>query len=62
MRQACSRSLATVLLFLTALIAPAHADDQATSVRIQEEIRALPLPIPMFAHWCDRSARDRFRS
>ena len=50
MRQACSRSLATVLLFLTALIAPAHADDQASSVRIQEEISALPLPIPMFAY------------
>jgi hypothetical protein len=42
--------LATVLLFLTALIAPAHADDQAPSVRIQEEISALPLPIPMFAY------------
>src|SRR5258708_6767792 len=50
MRQACSRSLATVLLFLTALIAPAHADDQASFVRIQEEIWALPLPIPMFAY------------
>jgi dienelactone hydrolase len=50
MRQACSRSLATVLLFLTTLIAPVHADDQAPSVRIQEEIWALPLPIPMFAY------------
>lgn len=50
MHRACSRSLATALLFLTALIAPAHADDQVAPVRIQEELWALPLPLPMFAY------------
>jgi hypothetical protein len=50
MRPACLRSLATALLFLTALIAPARADDRSPSVRIQEEIWALPLPLPMLAY------------
>jgi dienelactone hydrolase len=50
MHRACSRSLATALLFLTALIAPVHADDQVAPVRIQEELWALPLPLPMFAY------------
>jgi hypothetical protein len=50
MRQACSRSLVAVLLLLAGLIAPARADDQTASVRIQEEIWALPIPVPMFAY------------
>jgi dienelactone hydrolase len=32
------------------LIAPAGADDQGSSPRIQEEIWVLPLPLPMFAY------------
>jgi dienelactone hydrolase len=50
MRQACLRSLATALLLLTAVIAPAHADDRPPPVRIQEEIWALPLPLPMLGY------------
>jgi dienelactone hydrolase len=50
MRQACSRSLTAALFFLTGLIAPTHAYDQASPVRIQEEIWALPLPLPMLAY------------
>jgi dienelactone hydrolase len=45
-----SRSIAAALLFLAAFVVPASADDQAGSRRIQEEIWALPLPLPMFAH------------
>ncbi|MGY4422478.1 dienelactone hydrolase [Bradyrhizobium sp. JR6.1] len=30
--------------------APTHAEDKAASPRIQEEIWALPLPLPMFAY------------
>lgn len=42
---------AALLLLLTGLTAPSQAaDDQTASRRIQEEIWALPLPIPMFAY------------
>ncbi|MFK4517540.1 dienelactone hydrolase [Bradyrhizobium japonicum] len=41
------RSLATTLLVLASLSAPMRAEDE---VRIQEEIWALPLPLPMFAY------------
>lgn len=45
------RTLAAVSLLLFAgLLAPSHADDQAASRPIQEEVWALPLPIPMFAY------------
>jgi dienelactone hydrolase len=45
------RSLIAALLFLLpGLITPSCADDQAASRRIQEEIWALPLPLPMFAY------------
>src|SRR5213082_2068649 len=41
--------VATFLLFAN-LITPSRADDQATSRLVQEEIWALPLPLPMFAY------------
>jgi dienelactone hydrolase len=41
---------ATLLLLLASLITPALADDQARSRPVQEEIWALPLPLPMFAY------------
>ncbi|NGX94851.1 MAG: dienelactone hydrolase [Candidatus Afipia apatlaquensis] len=45
------RSLIAALLLLHANpITPSRADDQAASNRIQEEIWALPLPLPMFAY------------
>ncbi|QOZ28082.1 S9 family peptidase [Bradyrhizobium sp. CCBAU 51753] len=44
------RVLTTGALLLLGLIAAARADDQGTSPRIQEEIWALPLPLPMFAY------------
>ena len=43
------RTLAAAFLLLCAtLITPSRAEDQAAS--IQEEIWALPLPLPMFAY------------
>ncbi|RXH22034.1 dienelactone hydrolase [Bradyrhizobium nanningense] len=42
--------LRAVLLALACLIAPARADDQAAPRGIQEEIWALPSPLPMFAY------------
>src|SRR6476469_8089839 len=42
--------VAALLLLCTNLITPSRADDQAASRRIQEEIWALPLPLPMFAY------------
>ena len=36
----------TLLLVFANLITPSRADDQATSRLIQEEIWALPLPLP----------------
>lgn len=39
-----------VLLLLAGPIAPARADDQGAVRRVQEEIWALPLPLPMFAY------------
>jgi len=51
MRQQSFRSLvATLLLLLASLITPSRADDQAASRRIQEEMWALQLPVPMFAY------------
>lgn len=51
MRQLNLRSLLAALLLLFAnLMTPARADDQAASRPIQEEIWALPLPLPMFAY------------
>ncbi|MGX4769606.1 alpha/beta hydrolase family protein [Bradyrhizobium guangdongense] len=41
--------LATPLVLIWS-IGAAHADDQAATRRIQEEIWALPLPLPMFAY------------
>jgi hypothetical protein len=41
------RPVVTVLLSVVLLAAPARAADD---VRIQEEIWALPLPLPMFAY------------
>jgi dienelactone hydrolase len=42
--------LAATLFFLAVLTAPAHADDRASSAPVQEEIWALPLPLPMLAY------------
>ena len=42
--------IAAFLLLLASPITPSRADDQAASGRIQEEIWALPLPLPMFAY------------
>lgn len=42
--------VATLLLLFANLITPSRADDQATSRPIQEEVWALPLPLPMFAY------------
>jgi dienelactone hydrolase len=51
MCQQSFRSLAvTLLLLLADLITPSRADDQAASRRIQEEMWALQLPLPMFAY------------
>src|SRR6266480_7427855 len=41
---------AALLLLLVSSIAPSRANDQAGSKPIQEEIWALPLPLPMFAY------------
>jgi hypothetical protein len=48
--QSFRRLVVTLLLLFANLITPSRADDQATSRLIQEEIWALPLPIPMFAY------------
>ncbi len=51
MRQQSFGSLVTTLLMLFAnLITPSRAEDQVGSHPIQEEIWALPLPLPMFAY------------
>ena len=50
MRQHRLRILATATLLLLGLTAPARTDDQGPPQRIQEEIWALPLPLPMFAY------------
>ncbi len=44
------RLLGAVLLLLTFSAGPAYADEQAAPRRIQEEIWALPIPLPMFAY------------
>ena len=47
----CLRILAAVsLLNVAGLIVPGFAENQSAPPRIQEEIWALPLPIPMFAY------------
>jgi dienelactone hydrolase len=51
MCQQIFRSLvAALLLLLVGPITPSRADDQAASRRIQEEMWALQLPLPMFAY------------
>src|SRR5438876_987806 len=51
MCQQSFRSLvAALLLLLASLITPSRADDQAASHRIQEEIWARPLQLPLFAY------------
>lgn len=47
---ALRHALAAVVLLIANLVAPALADDGQKPVRIQEEIWALPLPLPMFAY------------
>ena len=42
--------VAALLLLFANPITPLRADDQAASRSIQEEIWALPLPLPMFAY------------
>jgi len=49
-QQDLRRLIAALLLLLTIPITPSRADDQAASRRIQEEIWALSLPLPMFAY------------
>jgi dienelactone hydrolase len=45
------KRLSAAVLLITDLVASSRAaDDQATQLSIQEEIWALPLPIPMFAY------------
>src|ERR1700704_1793695 len=44
------RNLVVAVLLLASPITPVHAEDQAASRQIQEEIWALPLPQPMFAY------------
>ena len=49
------RSFATIIgitlpLLVAGLAFPAYAGDQTTAPQIQEEIWALPLPLPMFAY------------
>jgi dienelactone hydrolase len=50
MGRAVGTILTVALLVLAGPIASARSDDQAVSPRIQEEIWALPLPLPMFAY------------
>jgi dienelactone hydrolase len=51
MRSGHLKPFAAAVLLLTHLVASSQAaDDQAAQLRIQEEIWALPLPIPMFAY------------
>ena len=49
-QQSFGALVAALLLLFASLIAPSRADDQAASRPIQEEIWALPLPLPMFAY------------
>lgn len=37
-------------LIVSATMSPAFADDKSQQTQIQEEIWALPLPLPMFAY------------
>src|SRR2546430_6509950 len=50
MCQQTLRSLGVALLLLFAAIAPSRGEDQPVSRSTQEEIWALPLPLPMFAY------------
>jgi dienelactone hydrolase len=49
-QQRLRSQITALLLLFTSLITPSRADDQPASRRIQEEIWALPLPLPMFAY------------
>lgn len=49
-RQRSTSLIIAALLLLVGISGPARAGDDATAVRIQEEIWALPLPLPMFAY------------
>ena len=49
-RQRSTSLIIAALLFLAGLVAPARAGGDTTAARIQEEIWALPLPLPMFAY------------
>src|SRR3954462_10107936 len=44
------RLIATTFLFLVPCITTAYPEDQGGSRRIQEELWALPLPLPTFAY------------
>jgi dienelactone hydrolase len=50
MLRAVANFLTVALLVLAAPILPARSDERAIPPRIQEEIWALPLPLPMFAY------------
>ncbi|MGD5695406.1 hypothetical protein QUT90_22600, partial [Xanthomonas citri pv. citri] len=44
------RPLSAALVLLACWIAPATAAENSGAIRIQEELWALPLPLPMFAY------------
>src|ERR1700759_3306914 len=50
MCRAFANLLTVTLLVLAGFILPARSDDQTALRHIQEEIWALPLPLPMFAY------------
>ena len=49
-QQSLRRLVVALLLLLATPITPSRAEDQAASRAIQEEIWALPLPLPMFTY------------
>ncbi len=49
-RQRLTSLAIAMVLLLASQIAPVSAGDEAVSLRIQEEIWALPLPLPMFGY------------
>ncbi len=49
-RQRFTSLAIAALLALASTTVPARADDEASSIPIQEEIWALPLPLPMFGY------------
>lgn len=50
-----------LLAFPSAVHFPAAADDRTAGQVIQEEIWALPFPLPVLAFWYGRSEMVRFR-